>query len=877
MASTAATMMTATPSSSLPRIQVHLPADLIPDRLVLGLNQITAQQVRQATIRISNRGPIPAQGIVPPAAQPSPSSSSTSAPSSSQTPRPVPLWCWNVVFLPDTAINVKSWSTSTSSSNFAPLQDRNASSGFVQEPFIISVRYHPDRPSSAFRALGHILATTRCIATTAIASDLNSDVDDGGDDLGHGHDHAPLHPNLFAQHPIDDPTPRRWHISPSLANARLNYTETANFTTVGTMIDCSRNGVLNVASVKFLCRTLACMGYNMLQLYTEDTYKIPDEPFFGYLRGGYSDDELRSIDDYAHNLGIEVIPCIQTLGHLGQMLQWPRFLSLRDTAEVLLAEWPETYAMLEKMIAAATAPFRSRKIHLGMDETHGLAHGRYYSIFGHANGKDGSRVFAEHLQRVDAICRRMALEPMIWSDMLFCLSSRNNSLTGYYDSAKPADASVEGIPDGVDLVYWDYYHTSQRSYASRIEGHRELRGSSPWTAAGSWTWSRFWTALPFTFVTCRANLNASKQAGAGVDHVFLTTWGDEGNEVDLWSSLPAWSYYADHAYTPDDEVDVELLKARFDAVVGGQFDDFVLGSKLDEHSDDETTHPVDDRIHFAPNTSKWLLWSDPVASFVEPSAAAAGLDLERHYAWLEEALRERLEGTVVETDDREDRSDDRSRSTDDGDEGDDTMSDSSAGAPSYLTRTLSDHPFNARLMLPLLLSRVLSLKATLRTRLHRAYVAHDWPTLGHLAKRTRACLEATRRLWRYHRQVWMSLYKPQGWETLELRYGGLVARLDTLTTRVEAFLRFLDAGGEVGRPPSSGGDETDAAAGPRTDVFLVDPAAHADGQGHGHGAGEAAAEQVVYCLPELEEDLKIVYGSAEQLLDYHRVSRPTYC
>lgn len=45
------------------------------------------------------------------------------------------------------------------------------------------------------------------------------------------------------------------------------------------------------------------------QLYTEDTYKIDGEPFFGYLRGGYTQEHLKEIDDYAFNLGIEVIPC----------------------------------------------------------------------------------------------------------------------------------------------------------------------------------------------------------------------------------------------------------------------------------------------------------------------------------------------------------------------------------------------------------------------------------------------------------------------------------------------------------------------------------------------------------------------------------------
>lgn len=35
--------------------------------------------------------------------------------------------------------------------------------------------------------------------------------------------------------------------------------------------------------------------------------------------------------------------------HRGQMLQWPRYGQLRDTAEVLLAESAETYAFIEKV------------------------------------------------------------------------------------------------------------------------------------------------------------------------------------------------------------------------------------------------------------------------------------------------------------------------------------------------------------------------------------------------------------------------------------------------------------------------------------------------------------------------------------------------
>jgi len=33
-------------------------------------------------------------------------------------------------------------------------------------------------------------------------------------------------------------------------------------------------------------------------------------------------EELKEIDDYAASLGVKLVPCIQTLAHLAQFLQW---------------------------------------------------------------------------------------------------------------------------------------------------------------------------------------------------------------------------------------------------------------------------------------------------------------------------------------------------------------------------------------------------------------------------------------------------------------------------------------------------------------------------------------------------------------------------
>ena len=881
------------PLSHLPRVKICISRPSLPQTIVQGVEQLVRHHIRPDVLHlVSTSTPIAASGL-PGGGAPSSTASS-----------PAPVWIWNVHFV-ETIADERDASPSnpdrltckcsTSSDSFAPFHPSSGARQ-VDTPFIVTVEYCAYAPHLAYRALGHILGVAKDCLSLRISDS----------------DPSPLHPNLFAPSSSSAPS-SSYHLSPSIAHNKLNIVQTADYDTIGTMVDCSRNGVLNVRSTKYLLRTLALLGYNMLQLYTEDTYEVQGEPFFGYMRGGYSHSELREIDEYAALFGIEVIPCIQTLGHLGQMLQWPRYLALRDTAEVLLPEWPETYVMLQKMIQAATAPFRSNRIHLGMDETHGLGHGRYYSIYGHQNNKPGSQVFVEHLAKVNAICQSLGVQPMIWSDMLFCLSARNNSLVGYYDSDQPLDVKQQGIPPDVDLVYWDYYHTSANSYDKRIKNHEDLRGASPWLAAGSWTWSRFWTALPFTFQTISANLQAAKSS-PGVKHVFLTIWGDEGNEVDLWSSLPAWCYYADHAYSTRlsaDRVDVSLLKSKFDAIVGGDWDDFVRASSIDDTTKDGLDVAEDDKIHFAPNTSKWMLWNDPVHSFAEPTLVASGFDAEQHYAGLAAMLSERVEGVMLEEPLRN-RDVLVVRQKVKGSGGllgaaasllSEMKGRVGGGAEGPKTvRILADHPFNARLELARLLAQTLSLKANLRQRLHQAYVSRNWPQLQQLNRRTARCLDAARKLWRYHREMWMSMYKPHGWETLELRYGGLVSRLDTLYRRVGAFLEHVLS---PHSDSNAGEDDTVQQCARRADVLLPTPVSldsrsaesskrssldnnDDDGEHHTQEDDDSMRsssrpkskwgwQEKVTSLPELEKPLHLVYGSAEQLLDYHRVSRPTYC
>jgi len=122
-----------------------------------------------------------------------------------------------------------------------------------------------------------------------------------------------------------------------------------------------------------------------------------------------------------------MIPCIQTLGYLDQIFQWPAYTDLQDVPGVLLVEDERVYALLEKLIAAASTPFRSRRISIGMDETFGLGTGKYKQLHGEKNPLE---ILNDYVVKVTALCEAQGLRPMMWSDMYFCFSSQKND---YYD------------------------------------------------------------------------------------------------------------------------------------------------------------------------------------------------------------------------------------------------------------------------------------------------------------------------------------------------------------------------------------------------------------------------------------------------------------
>lgn len=382
------------------------------------------------------------------------------------------------------------------------------------------------------------------------------------------------------------------------------------FKTFGVMIDMSRNAVMTVDGLKDYMRLLRKMGYNSVMLYTEDTYEVEGEPYFGYMRGRYTMDEMRDLDSYAASIGIELIPCIQTLAHLNAIFRWRKFE--HDWDDILLVDCDRTYELIEKMISTLRSCFSSKRIHVGMDEAYMLGRGHHQDIYG---PEDTVSIMKRHLGRVCEIARRHDFEVMIWSDMFFTPWNNRKYFSPKCEMPKEV---INSIPADVTPVYWDYFHDTEEDFAGMIENHKQLSKNTCF-AGGAWSWLGF---IPFnrrTLDTMRPAIDACKKHN--VDSVFLTMWGDDGAECSKRALLPSLYYLAEYARGNKDE---EKIKRGFKRLSGIDFDDFM---KIDTPNDilGLDKHPK--------NPSKYMLYSDCFNGFldytVKPEAAEKYADFAK--------------------------------------------------------------------------------------------------------------------------------------------------------------------------------------------------------------------------------------------------------
>ena len=387
-------------------------------------------------------------------------------------------------------------------------------------------------------------------------------------------------------------------------NENFSVLETPYFTTHGPMFDTSRNSVLNVATVKkLLCKT-ALMGLNMFMLYTEDTYEVKEYPYFGHMRGKYTVEEIKEIDTFASSLGIELIPCIQCLSHLGTGLQWGFTSEIKDVYDTLLIGEEKTYEFIDTLLKNVSEMFTSKRIHVGLDEAFFVGCGEYIE----KNGKSEQKIklISYHINRVYELCQKHGFKPMMWSDMLLGGGDIENA-----GEDGVTEETVKGVPDGMQQVSWAYTLVDIERYRDFIAKQKDFPNLA--FCGAVFTYLSYFPSYKQT----KDNLTGIRAAmEAGIKDVIISIWNNEA-ACPLVTALYGMQLYAEIDYTG--KMPGKNADDLFEFICRVSVNDICSLEKADDPA----------QVDEISNASRFMMFNDPLVGLIDKHID--GVDTRKYY------------------------------------------------------------------------------------------------------------------------------------------------------------------------------------------------------------------------------------------------------
>ncbi len=159
-------------------------------------------------------------------------------------------------------------------------------------------------------------------------------------------------------------------------------------------------------------------------------------------------EELRRIRDHALSLGVEPIPLLQSLGHLGYLLKHDEYAHIREEDEYRDQMCPsneDSFRVFTELAEEVLSFFPgTRFMHIGADETRRLGICPRCREQAEKNGKES--LYINHINRVCAWLSERGITPILWDDML-CTYPQ----------------TLETLHKSAWIMYWDYWTTQSPS------------------------------------------------------------------------------------------------------------------------------------------------------------------------------------------------------------------------------------------------------------------------------------------------------------------------------------------------------------------------------------------------------------------------------
>ncbi|XP_036052146.1 hexosaminidase D isoform X2 [Onychomys torridus] len=190
------------------------------------------------------------------------------------------------------------------------------------------------------------------------------------------------------------------------------------------------------------------LGANGLLIEYEDMF--PYEGRLKLLRAkhAYSPSEVTEILHLARLSKLEVVPLVQTFGHMEFVLKHTAFAHLREVAlfpNTLNPHEAESLALVKDMIDQILELHRGvRWLHIGCDEVYYLGEGETSKQWLQQEQNSHAKLCLSHMQAVAShvLAQHPGTTPLVWDDMLRDIPQEQ--------------LKASGVPQLVEPVLWDY-------------------------------------------------------------------------------------------------------------------------------------------------------------------------------------------------------------------------------------------------------------------------------------------------------------------------------------------------------------------------------------------------------------------------------------
>lgn len=210
-------------------------------------------------------------------------------------------------------------------------------------------------------------------------------------------------------------------------------------------------------------------GYNAVLVEWEDAFPWTiDERFRSPT--AYSPETVRRFVDRAEQLGLDLIPLVQCLGHMETPLNLPEYAHLRevpDSCSDLNPLAKGARQLIQSMVDDVLKLMpRVKYFHLGGDESWAFATHPDTRAYAEQHGKD--RLYFQHVEPLlDNLIARQ-IRPLLWHDMMI----------------KWDDATLREIGAKADIVAWGY-----EGHPDKVDHHYNTRYISRFHQLGLPLWA----------------------------------------------------------------------------------------------------------------------------------------------------------------------------------------------------------------------------------------------------------------------------------------------------------------------------------------------------------------------------------------------------